>query len=606
MTAAVTAPATLLAGFRARAETAPDRVAFRTLRAGGSAADAEWTWRRWHDEARACAAAFVVAGLAPGARVAILAGNHPVWPIADLGALMAGLVSVGIYPTSAPAQVRQILADAAAAVALADTGEQRRKITEARAALPDLAGVVTVEADGGETGVESWDAWLAAGAAALAADPALGAEIDRRIEAAQPDDDALLIYTSGSTGEPKGARISHRYLAESAASVRDTLGLTADDSTLSFLPFSHAGERVFGLYTRVLCGVEAALVPDHARIWEAARALRPTVFGGLPRFYEKAYERLEAERAALAPAERERWTLALELGRERSRRRRGGAPVSAELERAWEEAAAAPRARLLALFGGRVRLATSGGAALPREVAEYLDALGLTVLGAYGLTEHLCVAFHRPDDYDFEGVGRAMPGTAVTVAADGEILVRRSGLTFSGYHARPDDTAEAFTPDGAWLRTGDLGTIDADGRLHVTGRKKELIALSTGKKVAPAPIEARLAEDPWIAQAMLYGEGRKFVTALVALRRPVVEAWARAEGLGADFDALVGHPAVRERVQTAVDRVNAGLSRTEQVRRFALLDRELTLEAGELTPTLKLRRPLLAERYGDRLEALYL
>lgn len=591
------------------------RTALRTLRAGGAAADGALSWGAWADAARQFAAALAADGHAPGEAAAVLASNGLLWPVAEMGIVSAGLVSVGVYPTSAPAQVRQVLADCGASAVFVDSAEQLAKVLAVRAALPRLRRIVVGEVTPGSArptaaaagpGVLRLEEWLALGAATLP-DPAIAAELERRAAALRPADTAVLIYTSGSTGEPKGAQLSHRYLLASAASVRDTLGLTPNDSALSFLPFCHAAERVFGLYTRLLCGMEAALVPDHARLWDAAQAYSPTLFGGLPRFYEKAYEALQARRAGANAAERERWEHTLAAGRLRSRLRRGGAEVPAALERRWREAGAPFFEEIRAHFGARMRLATSGGATLPAAVAEFLDALGLTVLGAYGLTEHLCVAFNRPDRYDFDGVGPAMPGTELRIADDGEILVHRSALTFSGYLNRPADTAAAFTEDGDWLRTGDLGSLDPRGFLRVTGRKKELIALSTGKKVAPLPIEARLQEDPWIAHAMLYGEGKKFVSALICLRRPVLEAWARESdgALPRDYAELVRHPAVRARVQAAVDRVNAGLSRPEQIRSLVLLEHELAPEADELTPTLKLRRAVVAERYRELLEALY-
>jgi long-chain acyl-CoA synthetase len=597
-------PRTAVAAFLARVD-GDRRVALRELAAGGAPADRALTWQEWGAESWRFAAALVEAGCAEGNAVAILAGNALPWPVADVGALLARGVGVGIYPTSAPPQVAHVLADCRARVVVVDTIDQLEKVLAVRAGLPSLRAIVCRDAsDAPGEGVWSWRAWLARGERALRRD-AIAAEVDRRAAACAPDDLALLIYTSGSTGEPKGARITQRGLVASAASVRDTLGLTADDTTLSFLPFCHAGERIFGLYTRILVGMEAALVADPARVWDAAHAFGPTLFGGLPRFYEKAYETLLHEQAAARGEARERWRRTLDLGRVRSRFRQVGDPVPAELEAAWLEAGADLVARARGLFGGRVRLATSGGAALPPEAAEFLDALGVTVLGAYGLTEHLCACFHRPGAYDFHTVGPPMPGTELRIADDGEILARRCALTFDGYHGRADATAEAFTPDGEWLRTGDLGALDGRAFLTVTGRKKELIALSTGKKVAPLPIEARLAADPWIAHAMLYGEGRKFISALVSLRRPVVEAWAQERGLDLPYEALLAHPEVQARVRAAVDAVNAGLSRSERVKHFVVMEREPSAERGELTATFKVRRPALAECYRDRLEALY-
>ena len=546
---------TLLEHFQSRAREHPYREALRALAAGGAAEERALTWGEWCDDARAFAATLMEDGLEPGARVAVLAGNGLVWPVADLGIQLAGLVSVGVYPGAPVAQVRQVLADCGAAAIVVDGAAQRAKVDACRDELPTLRAII---------GSGDWEGRLARGRVLLQHAEARGA-LDARIARVRPDDDAALVYTSGSTGEPKGVRLSHRCVLASAESIRDTLSLGDEDSTLAFLPFSHSAERVFGLATRVRCGMRAGLVADHAHVWDAAREFEPTIFAAVPRFFEKLHEA---------------WITAQASGQRAD-----------EWRRAW--------------LGRRLRFATSGGAPLPEATARALEGAGVTVLAAYGLTEHLCVAFNRPDNHAFDCVGRAMPGTELRIAADGEVQLRRCALTFSGYFARPAATAEAFTPDGAWLRTGDVGTIDGDGRLRITGRVKELIALAAGKKVAPAPLEARLASDEWIGQAVCLGEGRRFLAALVTLRRAAVEHWARAMGIEGGFETLLTHEAVRARVQHAVDRVNEALAPAERIRRFDILERELTVEAGELTPTMKVRRAVVAERYRDRVEALY-
>ncbi len=588
--------------FFARAAELGDREALRQF--DGLRAGERLSWREWANTSRRFAAALVATGHAPGEIVAIFAGNRALWPVADIGVMTAGLIATGMYPTSAPAQVRQLVADSGATAVVVDTIERLAVVLSERDALPMLRTIIAQDLEGpGPAGVISWEEWLERGAAHLATGGA-EAELTRRLAAVRPDDTAALIYTSGSTGEPKGACISHRYLITSAESIRDTLDLRAGDTTLSYLPFCHAGERVFGLYTRVLCGMPATLVEDHRLIWHAARSTAPTLFGGLPHFYEKVYATLQAEREAASPAERSRWDDVLALGRQRSALRRRGVVVPVALDDEWLRRGEPLFAKVRHHFGGSLRLATSGGAALPTEVAEFLDAVGVTVLGAYGMTEHLCVAFHRPGAYAFEGVGPAMPGTELRVASDGEVLIRRGALTFTGYFGRAEESRSAFSADGEWLLTGDLGELDERRMLFITGRKKELIALSTGKKVAPLPVEASLAEDAWIAQAMLYGEGKKFISALIAPRRASIEEWAAHRGVHVDGD-LLAIPQVAERIQAAVERVNATLSRTEQIRRYVVLDRELSLEEDELTPNLKIRRGVVAERFRDRLDALY-
>jgi len=604
---AVTIPAL----FHARVQATPDAVALQQFIDPTRGVGTRTTWREWRDASTDVAGALVSSGAHRGEMVAVIAGNTTLWPIADVGIILAGLVSVGIYPTASVPQIRELLADCAASVVIVEGDEHLAKVRQALDGIAHPPLVVAASArlgDDDETGalrVVSWTTWLERGRYALVDGSNVATQLTRRGAVASPDDLAMLIYTSGSTGAAKGARITHAYAVESARSVRDTLGLGGGDSSLSFLPFCHAGERIFGLYTRIACGMTATLVPNPGDVWAAARATRPTLFGGLPRWYEKVYEALLARRRDAAPAEGERWDRAVSLGRQRARLRREGVDIPVVLEEEWAEAVRVVRPVLLHHFGDALRLATSGGAPLPIEVAEYLEACGVIVLGAYGQTEHLCIAFNRPEHYRHDAVGVAMPGTSIAIAADGEILVRRGDLTFSGYHRRALESQEAFTDDGFWLRTGDLGETDAEGFLRITGRRKELIALSNGKKVAPLTIEARLAEAPLIAQAMLYGEGRPYLTALLALRRSIVERWQRDHGIDGTIETVARHPSLVEAVRVAVEGVNAAVSRPEQVRRFAILPHELSIEDEELTPTLKLRRSVIVARHGHLLDALY-
>ena len=550
------APTNAVQAFSERVERSGPMPALETFPGGR-----RMTWAGWSRLASRFAARLVDAGVRPGDRVAIWAGNRPLWPVADVGALMAGAVPVGIYPSSAPAQVERLLADAGAVVAVAD-------LTERVVLLKEMAGrgsglrLVLTERD-----VDPGEGEGAADRRGREAGP-----VDRRAPdplpgtLADPDSDAVLIYTSGSTGEAKGARISHRTLMASAASIREALGLREGDRTLSFLPYCHAAERIFGLYTRILAGMETILVEDHRRVWDAAGATHPTLFGGLPRFFEKLEKTL----------------------------------------RVREEAGGDPRRALRELVGERVRLVTSGGATLPEHVSTALAGWGVQVLGAYGLTEHLCVAMNRPERLDAATSGPPMPGTELCIAADGEILVRRGPLTFSGYLGRDDETRAAFTPDGEWLRTGDLGAVEG-GFLRVTGRKKEVLALSTGKKVAPAPLEHRLTAHPWIAQAMLVGEGEPFVGALIVPDREAVEGWVGRQGEEAPgaWPRILDDPRIRRRLVEAVQTVNREVSRTERVRRMVLLEDPFTAESEELTPTLKLRRGRIGETRAGAVAALH-
>ncbi|MBL0172999.1 MAG: long-chain fatty acid--CoA ligase [Gemmatimonadaceae bacterium] len=563
----------LVRQFLSRAAHTPLALAFAVYPAGASRATADLSWGEWADASRAIAAQLLQAGIGPGDRVMVLAGNRPLWPIADLAIQMVGAIGVGVYPTSTPAQVEAMVMDSGTALALVAGATHRRTLQYARRAvgraLPIIADAPENEfppaAGDVVTGDSSWEEWQRRGAASLASDATLRAALEARISAVALDDLAALIYTSGSTGKPKGACISHRYLAASAESIADVLALTSADRTLSFLPFSHAAERVFGQCTRIVAGLPTALIEDPADVFVVARSFEPTMLGGLPRIFERLYEAVEVAR------------------------RDGTDPRTAITDR----------------IGPRCRFATSGGAAMPSHIAAELAALGLPILGAYGQTEHLCVAMNRPGHFRFDAVGVPMPGTTVRIADDGELLVAKSALTFSGYWGDAHATRAAFTDDGEWLRTGDRAALDADGMLRITGRVKELIALSTGRKIAPIPIEAALVSSPFIAHAVCYGEGRKYLTALLSLRRPVVEAWARTAGLALAWPDLVAHPRWQAMLHDVVSQVNADLARTDRVQRFTVIAHELTVEAGELTPTHKLVRQVIAARYAESFDALY-
>ncbi|MCC6773701.1 MAG: AMP-binding protein [Gemmatimonadaceae bacterium] len=619
---------TIPALFSARVAASGAAPALREFDAATLAVVRPLSWGEWYEASLDVAVALVEAGCARGTSCAILAGNTLLWPIAEVGAVLAGMVTVGIYPTASAAQVRALLADADVCVVVVDSALQLAKVREATSgwerpllvlardgALVSPGGPgVPLTSPGSALGSApasslvrelDWAAFVARGALARRDDPELFLRVRERWDVLSPDETAMLVYTSGSTGLPKGARLSHRYVVESARSIRDTLGLASHDSSLSFLPFSHASERIFGLYTRIACGMLATLVEDPGLVWAASVAAEPTLFGGMPRFFEKVHAGLLAARADAAPADALRWDAAVALGRERARLRQDDAEVPEALERAWREGLSVITPVVARSFGPRLRLATSGGAALPLEVAEYLDACGVTVLGAYGQTEQLCATFNRPHRYRHDSVGYVMPGSMLRIADDGEVQLWRSALTFSGYHRRADETTAAFTDDGRWLRTGDLGAIDGAGFLRLTGRRKELIALSNGKKVAPLPLEARLADGAFVAHAMVFGEGRPYLVALVSLRWPLVERWQRARGIEGDAALLVRHPALVREVQDVVARANAEVSRPEQVRKFTILAHDLTEAAGEVTPTHKFRRTVVAEHYAVEIDALY-
>jgi len=491
----------------------------------------EWqgiSWQRFEQETYDFATALLSFDLKRGGTVCILMGNVPEWPISDIGTIIVGGIGVGLYPTSSAEQIAYIINHSDAEFVLVDSREQLQKVLSVREQLPKVRHIIALDP---EAGVTSYRDFIKRGQTERTR---LASLLKERAEGAKPDDIAIMVYTSGTTGPPKGACLSHRYIINSVESLRQTIPIYDTDVSFSYLPFCHVAERISGLYNRLYAGASAYFVDDLARLGEYMLEVKPTVFASLPRFFEKIYARIVSD---------------------------GSTNVKD-------------------YFGGRVRLLTSGGAPLPLEVAEFFAGAGLPILQAYGLTENVCVAFNRPDNYKFGTVGPPMPGCEVRIADDKEILVR-SEMMFSGYYKAPEETATMFA-DG-WLLTGDLGEFDEDGFLKIIGRKKELIVTSTGKKVSPTLLENMLKEDHLISQAMVYGEGRSYLVALITLN-------VAAE---------------RGAVQEIIDKVNRRVSSTESIKRFAILDRDFVLARDEITPTGKLKRDVITHRFRDVIESLY-
>src|SRR5215213_3290032 len=489
------------------------------------------SWQHFEQETYDFATALLSFELKRGGSVCILMGNVPEWPISDIGTIMAGGVGVGLYPTSSAEQIAYIINHSDAEFVLVDSREQLQKVLSIRDQLPKVRHVIALEADDASD-VISYRDFIVRGQKERSR---LAPLLKERAEGAKPDDVAIMVYTSGTTGAPKGACLSHRYIINSVESLRQTTPIYDTDVSFSYLPFCHVAERISGLYNRLYAGASAYFVDDLMRLGEYMLEVKPTVFASLPRFFEKIHARIVADGST----------------------------------------------RIKDYFGGRILLLPSGGAPLPLEVAEFFAAAGLPILQAYGLTENVCVAFNRPDNYKFGTVGPPMPGCEVRIAEDKEILVR-SEMMFSGYYKAPEETAKMFA-DG-WLLTGDLGEFDEDGFLKIIGRKKELIVTSTGKKVAPALLENMLKENHLISQAMVYGEGRSYLVALITLNTP----------------------APRETIQAIIDSVNRRVSSTESIKRFAILERDFEIAGEEITPTGKLKRDVITDRFRDVIDSLYL
>jgi long-chain acyl-CoA synthetase len=564
--------------------------------------DEDWhgiSWDRFDQEAHDFATALLSLGLKKGGSVAILMGNVPEWPISDIGTIAAGGVGVGLYPTSSAEQCQYIINHCDAEIVLVDTPARLEKILSIRRALPNVKSIAVLadSAASKSNQVISYRDLICRGRENR---ERLGGLLRERAETAQADDIAIMVYTSGTTGSPKGAQLSHRYIINSVESLRQTIPVFDTDTSFSYLPYCHVAERISGLYNRLYAGASAYFVDDLSRLGQYMLEVKPTVFASLPRFFEKIHARIVADFEAGPEKERERFNRALEVGRRISRLCQSRTEVPKELRSEYDVEAAPILTKVKEYFGGCIRLATSGGAPLPLEVAEFFDAAGLPILQAYGLTENICVAFNRPDNHKFGTVGPPMPGCQVQIADDGEIMVR-SEMMFSGYYKAPKQTAEMFR-DG-WLLTGDIGEIDDAGFLKITGRKKELIVTSTGKKISPALIENMLKEHHLISHALVCGEGKSYLVALITLNPVEAAEFASAHGIAADNPARSDF--VRRLVQEMIDEVNARVSTTESIKKFELLDHDFEIEKDEVTPTGKLRREVVTERYRDLIESLY-
>ena len=560
------------------------------------------SWDRFHSEAHEFGYGLISMGLETGTPLCILMGTVPEWPIADIGTIIAGGVSVGLYPTSSAEQCKYIINHSDAEFVLVDTKLQLDKILSIRKELPRVKAIIALDEREAEAGRDVWSyqSFLRLG---REHSESCTATLKQRGESAKPDDTAMMVYTSGTTASPKGACLSHRYIINSVESLRATIALRDSDRSFSYLPYCHVAERVSGLYNRLYAGASAYFVDDTARLWEYMPEVKPTVFASLPRFFEKVHARILSDIEKCSPEEQKQFREALDLGRALSRMRQARESIPEDLRVEHEQKAAPFLSRIKDYFGGEIQVATSGGAPLAVAIQEFFDAFGLPILQAYGLTENLCVAFNRPSDYRFRTVGPPMPGCEVKIADDGEVLIK-SRMMFSGYYKDPRQTAESFR-DG-WLLTGDLGEIDEHGFLKITGRKKELIITSTGKNIAPALIENLLKEHPLISQAMAYGEGKSHLVALITLNPIESRQYAEARGIHhTDFSELARSDEMRALVEGIIERANARVSSTEAIRKFVILDSDLSVERDEITPTMKIKRNVVTERYRDVLESLY-
>lgn len=559
-----------------------------------------WRARTWADvatEVRCAARAMIALGLNPGDPVSILGFNRPEWVCFHVAAMMAGGVPAGIYTTGSPAEVAYVIRHSASRLVLVENAAQLAKVQAERATLPDLQHIVMMGGADAPEGTLAWTAFLAAG------NDVPEADLDARLAALKDDDLATLIYTSGTTGPPKGVMLSHGNLAWTAACAQKLVSLVPTDFMLSYLPLSHIAEQMFTIHAPMTVGCAVYFAEAIDKVPDNLKEVQPTIFFGVPRIWEKFHAGIGAKLAAATGIKSSLASWALGVGRRVAAERREGRVASGFLgfQHMIAEKLVASKVRT-AVGLGRARFCVTGAAPISRDILEFFGGLGLDVLEVYGQSEGSGpTTFNIPGRTRLGTVGPALPNIEVKLGDDGEVLVRGPNV-FLGYYKEPAATAETLQ-DG-WLLSGDLGAFDADGFLSIVGRKKEIIITAGGKNIAPRNIEEALKAHPLVGDVMVIGDRRAYLTAVVTLEP---EALARlATELGVAPGEAHAHPKVREEVQKGVEAANAQVAPVSHVRKFAILPRPFSVDGGELTATLKLKRKVAAAKYAGEIEALYL
>ncbi len=562
--------------------------------------DGRWVPIRWGDAARGVrqvAAGLASLGFQPGERASILSNTRYEWLHADLAIQAAGGVSVGIYATMSPEQVRYILSHSDSRFAVVENAVQLAKVRPLLGELPRLAKVIVIEPAslGEDERVMSLETLRLLGVAreSLA---------DERVSALRADDPALFVYTSGTTGPPKAAALAHRNVV-AALRAYEVIRLQPEDVGMSFLPLAHVLQRIVdyrGLWTRNPGYYAESIERLQANLLEA----RPSVMAAVPRIFEKIYAAVQAQVALESPAKQRVFRWAMEIGRRVSERRVSGEPIPLALAIRHRVAKRLVFNKVRAKLGGRIRLFFTGGAPIAREILEFFHAADVEVLEGWGMSETLGAgSLNLPGAQRFGSIGRPLPGLEMKLDADGEILIRGPNV-MKGYFGDDEANRASFTADG-FFRTGDIGELDGAGFFRIVDRKKDLIITAGGKKIAPQNLENALKQRPFVSQAMCVGEGRPYVVALLTLDPAQLLTWAREQGLAEDLRQLARHPAAIALVQAAVDDVNRHLASFETIKKFRVVPEDFGEESGELTPTLKIRRDIVAKRYHAWIDEMY-
>ncbi|MGP3971278.1 AMP-dependent synthetase/ligase [Streptomyces sp. 6N223] len=604
--------------FLDRVAATPDREAFRYPVAAPGGGPDDWRGYTWAEAAQrvyAIAAGLMDLGVLPEERVAIASTTRVDWMLADLGTMCAGAAVTTVYPTTNADETAFILADSGSKVLIAEDAAQLAKARERRAQLPDLRHVVVIDPDGaGPAGgdPEGWVLSLAElaerGAAYLEKNPDC---VTDTVAALRPDQLATLIYTSGTTGRPKGVRLRQDTWSYMGYAIEALNLIGPEDDQYLWLPLSHVFGKVL-VASHIKVGHLMTVDGRVDKIIENLPVTRPTKMCGVPRIFEKVYSGAAMKAKAGGAAKYRIFSWAAEVAKEyarvsqESKRRTGTASVPFGLRARHALADRLVYGKLRAAFGGRMEGMVSGASRLDPDIGYFFAGVGIPILEAYGLTESAAANFvSLRDSFRTGAVGKAVPGLEVRVADDGEILLRGPAI-MDGYHGLPEQTADVLEPDG-WFHTGDIGELSDDGYLRITDRKKDLFKTSGGKYVAPTEIEGRFkAVCPYVSTMVVIGNGRNYCTALIALDEPAIMGWAKENGLGGRaYAEVVADERTRALIDGYVEQLNAGLQRWQTIKRFRLLPRDLDVEHGELTPSLKLKRPVVEAEYRELIADMY-
>ncbi|MFC9929457.1 AMP-dependent synthetase/ligase [Streptomyces sp. NPDC127190] len=607
-------PPSVAALFLDRVAATPDAEAYRypVPPASGEGPD-DWKSLSWAEAAErvyAIAAGLIELGLEPEQRVALASSTRVEWILADLGIMCAGGATTTIYPQTNADESAFILSDSESRVLIAEDAGQLAKALEKRAELPDLIKVVVIDPAGVETGdwVTTLDELQKRGAAYLETHPEL---IKERVGALTKEQLATLIYTSGTTGRPKGVRLPHDNWAYMAKAIAATGLISDEDVQYLWLPLAHVFGKVL-TSGQIEVGHVTAVDGRVDKIIENLPVVRPTYMAAVPRIFEKVYNGVAAKAREGGPAKYRIFQWAAEVSREYAKvsqdnfRRTGNRSVPFGLAAKHKVADTLVFAKLREAFGGRLRACVSGASALAPEIGYFFAGAGIHILEGYGLTESSAASFVNPGEaYRTGTVGKPLPGTEVRIADDGEILLRGPGV-MQGYHKLPEKTAEVLESDG-WFHTGDIGELSPDGYLRITDRKKDLIKTSGGKYVAPAEVEGQFKGIcPYVSNILVHGADRNYCTALIALDELAILDWAKENGLeGRAYAEIVAAPQTVEMVDGYVQQLNAGLQKWQTIKKFRLLPRDLDVEHGEITPSLKLKRPVVEREYRHLIDEMY-